>query len=59
MGELTDKPEDNIESTLEDTDYEVKPALLTLEFDVELERAKSILDRNNGMLDAAIEELTD
>ncbi len=53
---LTDREEEDIKVALEKSEYEVKPALLMLKYEVPVDVAQKTLKDNNGFIEAAVEE---
>lgn len=56
---LTEAGKDDINAILKETGYEVKPAILALRADLTVTEARNRLDRNDGHLDLALEEVED
>lgn len=55
LSTLTSVDEKEIEEVLAETDYHVKPALLALKANIEVEKAIGILKQNDGYLDRALD----
>ncbi|MBS3788123.1 MAG: N-acetylmuramic acid 6-phosphate etherase [Candidatus Bipolaricaulota bacterium] len=55
--ELTEAGRGEINAILKETGYEVKPAILALRSDLTVTQARNILDRNDGHLELALEEV--
>ncbi|MBS3814029.1 N-acetylmuramic acid 6-phosphate etherase [Candidatus Bipolaricaulota bacterium] len=56
---LTDKDEEEIQSVLQQSGYEVKPALISLKFGIPVSDAREALSKNDGFLGPAMEEFDD
>lgn len=54
---LTEAGRDEVSAILKETEYEVKPALLALRADLTVTEARNCLDRNDGHLELALEEV--
>lgn len=57
LQKLTDKEQGDVKVALEKSDYEVKPALLSLKFEVSGEKARKVLSENDGFLKPAMKEI--
>ncbi len=54
---LTHKPEEQIETALKESDYDVKTSLLMLKADVPFDAAASLLNQHHGFVNRALEAL--
>lgn len=57
LQKLTDKEQGDVKGALEKSDYEVKPALLSLKFEVSVDKARKVLNENDGFLKPSMKEL--